>query len=111
MAENDITVAVCGLSKSYTIVQDAARYTMLGEALAHRLKNPFQRLETETFWALKDIDFDIKKDDIIGIIGRNVAGESTLLKILSQITEPTSGEVRLYTSGKYFSGRIRSCRL
>ena len=62
----------------------------------HRLKNPFQRPENETFWALKDIEFDIKKGDVVGIIGRNGAGKSTLLKILSQITEPTSGEVRLY---------------
>lgn len=69
---------------------------MVGEALAHRLKNPLQRPETETFWALKNIDFDIKKGEVVGIIGRNGAGKSTLLKILSQITEPTSGEVRLY---------------
>ena len=96
MSSNDIAVAVRGLSKSYTIAHNAAKHTMLGEALAHRLKNPLQRPETETFWALKDIEFDIKKGDVVGIIGRNGAGKSTLLKILSQITEPTSGEVRLY---------------
>ena len=68
---NDIAVAVRGLSKSYTIAHNAAKHTMLGEALVHRLKNPLQRAETETFWALKDIDFDIKKGDVVGIIGRN----------------------------------------
>ena len=60
---------------------------------------PFQ--PEDRFWALKDVSFEVKQGDILGIIGRNGAGKSTLLKILSQVTAPTKGEVR-------FKGRIAS---
>jgi lipopolysaccharide transport system ATP-binding protein len=68
----------------------------LGEAMLHRMKNPMQRAEQETFWSLSDLSFDIEQGDVVGIIGRNGAGKSTLLKVLSQITEPTTGEINLY---------------
>ncbi len=96
MSSKDNAISVRGLSKSYTIAHNAEKHTTMAEAMLHRFKKPLQRADTETFWALKDLDFDIKKGDVVGIMGRNGAGKSTLLKILSQITEPTTGEIRLY---------------
>ena len=92
----DIAMSVRGLSKAYSIAHNQERHITLAETVLAWAKNPLRRAERETFWALKDVSFDVKKGDVVGIIGRNGAGKSTLLKVLSRITEPTVGEIDLY---------------
>ena len=93
---HDLAVSVRGLSKAYTVEHQQTRHVTLAEEVLHRLRNPLRRPERETYWALKDVSFDIHRGEVVGVIGRNGAGKSTLLKILSRITEPTRGEVDLY---------------
>src|SRR5450759_828037 len=70
--------------------------TMATVALRELLKRSRSAVaEREEFWALKDLSFDVAKGEVLGIIGRNEAGKSTLLKILSRITEPTQGRIEI----------------
>ena len=87
---------VCeSLSKKYAIGQ-RERYRALRDVIAETAANPFRRKnKTESIWALKDVSFATPEGQPVGIIGRNGAGKSTLLKILSRITRPTSGNVRI----------------
>ncbi len=103
---SDPVIRVENLSKKYTIGhQKQERYTALRDVISNRAKSVWQGLTgnnqpsldetSEEFWALKDVSFEIKQGDRVGIIGRNGAGKSTLLKILSRITEPTSGKISI----------------
>ncbi len=89
-------IAVRDVSKRYYIGGRRGRLTTLAERVAQAIRRPFTRDTREVLWALKDCSFDIARGDVVGIIGRNGAGKSTLLKLLSRITEPTSGEILMY---------------
>ena len=99
---SDVAIRVEGLSKLYRLGK-RERYRTLRDTLVDAVAAPFRSLrsrrvsngEPETIWALKDVSFEVKYGEVIGIIGRNGAGKSTLLKILSRITEPTEGEAEI----------------
>jgi lipopolysaccharide transport system ATP-binding protein len=96
-------ITINGVAKRYTIGR-RQQATQLRESIASMLTAPFRRLQrlagrdsgdTTEFWALKDVSFDVRVGDVVGIIGPNGAGKSTLLKILSRITPPTKGCIEL----------------
>ena len=98
-------IKVEGLSKQYILNKSLEPETDLltGKLLSklRNIKNAAKKKETQDFWALNNVSFDVKQGDRVGIIGRNGAGKSTLLKILSRITPPTKGRIEL-------NGRIAS---
>ena len=102
-ASEPVAIRVENLSKQYVIGRSRKGSETFREALMTALSAPLHYFthgrtavaEEEEFWALKDVSFEIRKGEIVGIIGRNGAGKSTLLKILSRITEPTTGHIEI----------------
>ncbi|MGB9940433.1 polysaccharide ABC transporter ATP-binding protein [Methanosarcina sp.] len=97
--KNEPIIEVKHLSKKYDIGVDKAYKTLSG-SLTSFVKNPLKTLKdsyrtNNIFWALKDVNFEVESGEVLGVIGRNGAGKSTLLKVLSRITYPTEGEVRM----------------
>jgi lipopolysaccharide transport system ATP-binding protein len=90
------------LSKRYYLPGVRNVNPTLRDAFAESIRAPFRRLANgnhardEMLWALKDVSFDVEPGEVVGIIGRNGAGKSTMLKIISRVTKPTMGEVDLY---------------
>ena len=108
----DIAIRVQSISKQYRIGGKLDEHKTLRESLTQGFTGVFRLLSSvargrpvaaakETIWALKDVSFEVKRGEVVGIVGRNGAGKSTLLKILSRITEPTEGYAEV-------SGRVGS---
>jgi lipopolysaccharide transport system ATP-binding protein len=90
---SDFAIQVSNVSKKYQI--GGVGSNVLREGLRSVVGNFSRNKKKEEFWALKDISFNLKQGEVLGVIGRNGAGKSTLLKVLSRITEPTNGKIEI----------------
>ncbi len=96
---SQIAVLVEGLGKCYRLGTDH-QFDMLRDLISSGFRSALRggrrrRVRQELFWALRDVSFEVKEGEVLGIIGRNGAGKSTLLKILSRITGPSEGAAEI----------------
>lgn len=99
----DVSIRIRNLCKQYRYGEYRVPYRTFRDAITDTFLTPFRRFsivnpapDHSMFYALKDVSFDVEQGDVVGIIGRNGAGKSTLLKILSRITDPSSGRAEIY---------------
>lgn len=99
---SEIAIKVQGISKKYKIGQ-REKYKTLTDTINRSIKKIFLIFKkasgskkSDEFWALKNINFEVKHGEIVGIIGKNGAGKSTLLKIISRVTVPTEGKIEIF---------------
>ncbi len=106
---SDLAIRVENLGKEYRIGGKRERYKALRDTIADSVAAPLRRIGKllrgqaagaadmdEVIWSLRNVSFEVKRGDVVGVIGRNGAGKSTLLKVLSRITEPTEGYADIY---------------
>src|SRR5438105_12175916 len=95
----DLAIRVDGVTKRYHIGAERPLPTLrdaVTEHVARWLRHPVPRSANNEFWALKGVSFEVKRGEVLGIIGSNGAGKSTLLKILARVTVPTSGTLDIW---------------
>jgi lipopolysaccharide transport system ATP-binding protein len=93
---SDLAMRVEGLGKAYTIRHQHSDHVTLAQVALERAMHPLRRNQRELIWALEDVSFELKRGEVLGVIGRNGAGKSTLLKLLTRITQPTTGRIDLW---------------
>src|SRR5687768_18013391 len=120
---SNVAIRATGLGKRYRIGGQQQAYRTLQQASMEAITAPFRRLGSvlgggaatgsrQDFWALKDVGFEVTSGEVVGVIGRNGAGKSTLLKVLSRITQPTTGRVRSEEHTSELQSRLHLvCRL
>jgi lipopolysaccharide transport system ATP-binding protein len=96
---SNFAITVNDIGKRYNIFSEVNRYQTLREKIVETVRSPLKNLlhptGSDTFWALRNISFDVEKGMVMGVIGKNGAGKSTLLKILSRVVEPTEGQAEI----------------
>lgn len=97
---SNLAIKVNDLGKQYKIFSEVNRFQTLREKISETLRSPLKNLlnptGSETFWALRNVSFEVERGLVLGVIGKNGAGKSTLLKMLSRVVEPTEGRAEIH---------------